>query len=182
MASRLLGNDLIFRENALPGLAALLTHPVCIEVIKAALQQVHSAENLVFYLHVQRYKRMHTVKLRKLLAACIHDHFIRADAPHQINLSTKMRDAITAAVNSKDGDMCTVDLFHDAEKEAMTLMNNNVFRSLPGNRLRLCSWILAVTPMNSLIESDSESHGDAHEEPTRTQDADLLVNASAVDT
>ena len=118
----------------------LLAHPVCVEVLKAALQEVHSVENLVFYLHVQRYKRMQSTRLRKLLASYIHDYFIRANAPQQINLSTKMRDAITAAISRKSDEACNAELFKEAEKEVMTLMNSNVLHTLPSCRVRPGYW------------------------------------------
>ena len=153
VTSPLLGNQAVPNDSAAQQLSVLLAHPVCLEVLKAALQEVHSVENLVFYLHVQRYKRMQSTRLRKLLASCIHDHFIRANAPQQINLSTKMRDAITAAISRKSDEACTAELFKEAEKEVMTLMNSNVLHTLPSCRVRLCAWILAATPLSALTES-----------------------------
>ena len=149
------------RADAAPQtMAAFLSHPVCVEVLKAALQQVHSVENLVFYLHVQRYKRLQSARLRRLLAACIHEQFVRADAPEQINLSTKMRDAVQAAVQGKGEDGCAAELFRDAEREVLTLMSDNVLRSLPAWHLRLCSWILAVVPTRALMGTDPATSPD----------------------
>ena len=132
---------------AQPTLAALLSHPVCVEVVKAQLQQQHSVENLVFFLHVRRYKQVGTARLRRALAVAIVDAFIRLNAPQQVNLGTQQREAITAAVQHK-GDDCPVDLFKDAEREVLQLMETNVLRAMAGTAaLRQCQWVLAAVAL-----------------------------------
>ena len=175
LASPLLGGELQVVGESLSALAlpVLLSHPVCVEAVKAALQEVHSVENLIFYLHVQRYRRMQSARLRRALACCIHQHFIRADAPQQINLSTRMRDAISEAVGHKGGEACGAELFREAEREVVTLMSNNVLRSLPECRLRLCAWILAVVPLAALTETGLLLEA-ADVRLTSSQQADLV--------
>ena len=56
-----------------PTLLALLAHPVCIELIKAELHCIRSVENLLFYLHVQRYRQVTRPATRKALARCIYE-------------------------------------------------------------------------------------------------------------
>ena len=137
---------------ASPSLLTLLSHPVCVEVLKAELQQVHSVENLIFYLHAVRYRHVQSAKLRKLLAVAIHDHFIRENAPQQININTRQRDAITATV-ARRGDDCPAELFREAEREVLLLMETNVMKALTGTAtMRLCSWVLASVPTSGLTE------------------------------
>ena len=137
---------------ASPSLLTLLSHPVCVEVLKAELQQVHSVENLVFYQHAVRYRLVQSAKLRKMLAAAIHEHFIRENAPQQINLSTRQRDAITATIARK-GDECPAELFKEAEREVLLLMETNVMKSMAGSStMRLCSWVLASVPTSGLTD------------------------------
>ena len=137
---------------ASPSLMTLLSHPVCVEVLKAELQQVHSVENLIFYLHAVRYRLLQSAKLRKLLATAIHSHFIREHAPQQININTRQRDAITATVTRK-GDDCPAELFREAEREVLMLMETNVMKAMAGTAtMRLCSWVLATVPTGGLTE------------------------------
>ena len=135
-----------------PSLSLLLSHPVCAEVLKAELQQLHSVENLVFYQHAVRYRHVQSARLRKTLAAAIHDTFVREHAPQQININTRQRDAITAAVTRKS-DECAADLFRDAEREVLQLMETNVMKGMQhSSAMRLCSWVLASVPTSGLVE------------------------------
>ena len=138
--------------SASPSLLTLLSHPVCVEVLKAELLQVHSVENLIFYLHAVRYRNVQSGKLRKMLAVAIHAHFIRENAPQQININTRQRDAISATVARK-GDDCPADTFKEAEREVLLLMETNVMKTIAGTHtMRLCSWVLASVPTSGLTE------------------------------
>ena len=140
---------------AAPSLLTLLSHPVCVEVVKARLMAIHSVENLSFYLLAVRYRLVQSPKLRRSLASAIYAHFIRENAAQQINISTRQRDAIAAVVSRKN-DECTVDLFKEAEREVLQLMETNVMKALSGSvTMRLCSWVLAAVPLGSLMPSSA---------------------------
>ena len=147
-------------ENAQPSTAAptlqmLLSHPICVEVLKAELQAIHSVENLIFYLHATRYRHVQSPKLRKLLATAIHEHFIREAAPQQININTRQRDAITVAVTRKGSDECSAELFKEAEREVLQLMETNVMKAMSGtSTVRLCAWVLATMPMGAVTSAE----------------------------
>ena len=146
--------DSVHPLAATPTLQQLLSHPICVEVLKAELLTIHSVENLIFYLHAVRYRHVQSAKLRKLLAVAIHDHFIRENAPQQININTRQRDAITATV-ARRGDDCPAELFREAEREVLLLMETNVMKALTGTAtMRLCSWVLSSMPMGAVISSE----------------------------
>ena len=58
-------------------LGEMLLRPVCVELLHDALYQIHSEENLVFYLHVTCYRRLANDRLRSMLANDIYGAFIR---------------------------------------------------------------------------------------------------------
>ena len=146
-----------------PSLATLLSHPVCLELVKGQLQQIHSVENLAFFVHVQRYKKLRRPGTLKSLARCIFDEFIRPGAPQEININTRQRESITHAVTKKGNDSCSVDLFREAEREVLQLMETNVMKVIQNSPvLRLCSWLLASLPNGALsgVGSAKDTMGD----------------------
>ena len=141
----------MFSRPTAPTLTALLSHPVCVELVKAQLHAIHSVENLQFYLHVQRYRQLTRSHTRRTLAIFIFDEFIRSGAAQEINIGTRQREAITAAVAKKGDEGASVDLFKEAEKEVLMLMETNVVKAFQGSDMqRLCSWVLATMPVRLL--------------------------------
>ena len=145
---------------------AILAHPVCVELLKAELQAIHSVENLVFYLHVQRYRLLSRSSTRHALAHCIHAQFIRTGAPQEINLGTKQREAITAAVTRRGDDGCGVDLFKESEREVLQLIDTNVLKRAAGGSeqrslQQLCQLVLSSMPLEALRarEADLDEEG-----------------------
>ena len=134
-------------EWPLPSLAEMLLHPVCVELLKDALSQIHSEENLIFYLHVSRYRRLSTGKLRTLLANEIYDAFIREGAPQQININTRQREKIAAVIRKSPSEFPAA-LFLEAEREVRLLMETNLMKAFKGSeRHRLCAWVMAAVPL-----------------------------------
>ena len=80
-------DDLEFTMSAAtsrkPTLVELLSHPVCVELLKDELERIHSVENLVFYLHVVRYRQLQNPRARKMVATLIFDTFIAENATQQ---------------------------------------------------------------------------------------------------
>ena len=135
------------KEWPLPSLAEMLLHPVCLELLKDALSQIHSEENLVFYLHVTRYRRLANGKLRTVLANEVYDAFIREGAPQQININTRQRERIAAVVRKPPSEFPAA-VFLEAEKEVRLLMETNLMKTFRGSeRHRLCAWIMAAVPL-----------------------------------
>ena len=148
-------------QLANPSLLSLLSHPVCVELIKSELQLIRSVENVVCYLHIQRYRRMMQPRLRKLLAAHIHSHFIRDGAAQQVNIATRQRDAIGAAVLHRSSDSCGLELFRDVERELLLLIETNVMKAIQGTPTqRLCSWVLASMPTSDLTDCLAGTEGE----------------------
>ena len=112
-----------------PTLLTLLSHPVCVELVKAELQQIHSLENLGFNLHAQRYRQVSRPGTRKMVACCIYGQFIKPGAPQEININTRQRDAITQGIWRNGDDGCRSDLFQEAEREVLMLIETNVMKS-----------------------------------------------------
>ena len=131
----------------LPSLTEMLLHPVCVELLKDALSHIHSEENIIFYLHVTRYRRLAIGKLRTVLANEIYDAFIREGAAQQININTRQRERIAAIVRKPPTEM-PADLFVDAEREVRLLMETNLMKTFKGSdRHRLCAWLMAAIPL-----------------------------------
>ena len=150
-------------QGAVPSLLSLLSHPVCVELLKAELQAIHSVENVVFYLHVQRFRQMTRPATRKAIAGCIYRQFIRQGAPQEINVNSRQREAIGAAVSKKADDDCHAELFREAEREVLLLMETNVLRVMHNTaRQRLCAWVLATMPLKAVTEPASDDSEDTH--------------------
>ena len=130
------------------GLATLLMHPACIAVIKGELQAIHSVENLIFYLHTQRYKQLQSAKLRKAIATAMYDTFIREGAQQQININARQRDGIGFCVTKRGDDSCSSSLFDDAQREVLQLMETNLLGSKAEKQ---CAWLMAQMPLTALV-------------------------------
>ena len=131
--------------KAKPTLIELLAHPVCVELLKDELERIHSVENLVFYLHAVRYRRLQTARTRRILATLIFDTFIAEGAPQQINISTRQRDAIQATLKRRGDDAATPLLFREAEREVALLMETNVMKTFTSTpAYRLCALIMSA--------------------------------------
>ena len=134
-------------EWPLPSLAEMLLHPVCVELLKDALSHIHSEENLVFYLHVTRYRRLGNGKLRTVLANEIYGVFICEGAPQQININTRQRERIAAVIRKQPSEF-PASLFVDAEREVRLLMETNLMKTFKGSdKHRLCAWLMAAVPL-----------------------------------
>ena len=130
------------------GLAALLVHPACVAVIKGELQAIHSVENLLFYLHAQRYRQLQSSKLRKLIATAMYDTFIREGAEQQININARQRDEIGFCVSKRGEDGCSASLFEEAQREVLLLMETNL---LGTKAERQCVWLMAQMPISAMM-------------------------------
>ena len=132
-----------------PTLLELLSHPVCVELVKDELERIHSVENLVFYLHVVRYRQLQNAKARRLVAQQLYDTFIVEGAPQQINISTRQRDSIQATLKRKGDDCCIPHLFREAEREVALLMETNMMKSfMSSSAYRVCSAVLKGLDMS----------------------------------
>ena len=132
------------------GLATLLMHPACIAVIKGELQAIHSVENLIFYLHTQRYKQLQSAKLRKAIATAMSRHRSYGEGAHQqININARQRDGIGFCVTKRGDDSCSSSLFDDAQREVLQLMETNLLGS--ESREQQCAWLMAQMPLTALM-------------------------------
>ena len=135
------------------GLATLLLHPTCIAVIKGELQAIHSVENLVFYLHAQRYRQLQSAKLRKTIATAMYETFIREGAQQQININARQRDGIGFCVTKRGDDSCSGSLFDEAQREVLQLMETNLLGS---SAEKQCAWLMAQLPLTGLTGLPAE--------------------------
>lgn len=140
-----------------PTLVELLAHPVCVELVKDELERIHSVENLVFYLHAVRYRHLQAAKTRRMLAQLIFDTFVADGSPEQINISTRQRDAIQAQLRRRGDDAATPQLFREAEREVLGLMETNVMKAFAGtSAYRLCALVLSSLD----VDKASGMHGE----------------------
>jgi hypothetical protein len=188
------GTNLNSRSSLVqPSLAQLLQHPVCVEVIKAELALIHSVENVMFYQHAVRYRKVVNDVLRAQLARHIHRTFIAEGSEQQINISTRHRDVIGATLSQKGGTHCPALLFAEAEREVLMLMETNVMKKLVHNTsYRLCQWLMTtidlplalatiVSHRHGQSDSNTADHRDNTKEMTTTatryKDSSLAVEA-----
>ena len=128
-----------------PTLVELLAHPVCVELVKDELERIHSVENLVFYLHAVRYRRLQSAKARRMLATLIFDTFIAEGSSQQINISTRQRDTIQAQLKKRGDDVATPQLLREAEREVALLMETNIMKAFTAtSSYRLCTLVIAA--------------------------------------
>ena len=150
-------------SNAL--LRAVLTHPAAAELLKDAAHAVHSCENVVFLLFMQRgyHAALDDVE-RQRWADLIVKEFIVNDAPQEINLFSSLASQINRAAADKHGGIApgqAVQQLHlgllAAEKEVIQLVNDNVwrqFRSTP--QYALCTHLLQC---NAQLLRGNEAEG-----------------------
>ena len=138
-----------------PSLLELLSHPVCVELLKDEMERLHSVELLLFHLYAVRYSRMQSAKLRRLLGRSIYDIFIAANSELQINISTRQRDAVTAAVKKAGDSGFTPTLFFEAEREVLRLMETNVMKAFTQTAAyRTCGWLISTMDMSRATGRD----------------------------
>ena len=126
----------------LPSLEAIIAHSVAVELFKQELRKTQSVESLVFCLHVRWYRALPSAAARKLLAVRMADTFIRQNAPQQINIDTRQRQVILAAISKKDDACSSPSLFSEAEAECMMLMRSNAWNAFTvTGAYRLCAWL-----------------------------------------
>ena len=130
------------------GLAAVLVHPACEAVIKGELQARHSVENLIFYLHAQRYRQLQSARLRKTVATAMYETFIMEGAEQQININARQRDGIGFCVTKRGDDSCASCLFDEAQLEVLRLMETNMLGS---KAERQCAWLMVNMPLDTLV-------------------------------
>jgi len=137
----------------IPPLCQLLQHPICIEVIKDELERTHSVENIIFYLHSVRYRKLlYSGKVRSVIANHLYYTFIAEGSEQQINISTRQRDKIASAIKKKKDEACTADLFQEAEREVEILMETNVMKKLAGTQKhRLCVWLFHAVDIGKVV-------------------------------
>ena len=141
-------------------LADLLVHPACVAVIKGELQAIHSVENLIFYLHAQRYRQLQSAKLRKTVATAMFDTFVREGADQEININATQRDSIAMYVTKRGDDSCGSGLFDEAQREVLRLMETNLLGS---KAERQCAWLMVNMPLEALVgvASSNDENGDS---------------------
>ena len=103
-------------EARLP-LSVLLAHPVCVALLKAELAATGSVHLLLFVLHCQRYRLLHSAKLRRAVASRVQACFLSQQAQPRVELSEACLSAIVAAVQQPDEQACTAELFDAAQSE-----------------------------------------------------------------
>ena len=145
-----------FSQWPAPSLLHLLQNPVCVEVLKDELEKIHSVEHLMFFLHVIRYRKLLlTSKARRTVAMHLFDTFISEGSEHQINISTRQRDSIAAAVRKGKEDACTPTLFQEAEREVSLLMETNLMQVFTGTeKHRLCVWLYHAIDMRVVVGAE----------------------------
>ena len=151
----------------IPPLRQLLQHPICVEVIKDELERVHSVENLIFYLHSVRYRKLlYSGKVRGVIANHLYQTFIAEGSEQQINISTRQRDKIASVIKKQKDEACTADLFQEAEREVEILMETNVMKTLSGTQKhRLCVWLFHAVDIEKVVGSEQsldDGHRDTH--------------------
>ena len=81
---------------------------------------------------------------------------MRQGAEQEINIATRQREAIAQGVGRKGEDGCGVELFKEAEREVLQLIETNVFKAMHGTAMqRLRSWVLTSMPMKQLTPLDT---------------------------
>ena len=138
------GNDIHYP------LSQLLAHPVCIELVKDELLRSHSVENLLFWIDVQRFKRLKSYKLKRMIGMAIYRYFILENSECQINVSNRLRDHITDELSlphSKQQQLnenTLSELFSETEAEVLKLMETNLRSSFTdkSENYKLCVTIL----------------------------------------
>lgn len=135
-------------------LSQLLSHPICVELLKHELQAIHSVEMISFWLFANRYHKCQSAKLRRMLAFTIYETFIAEGSAQQININTRQRDAIAAVVISKKShneELFTIDLFRDAKLEVCLLMETNLMKTFVHTaKYRLCAFIYHTINVNDI--------------------------------
>ena len=144
-----------------PTLSQLLHHPLCVEIVKDELERTHSGENAMFYLHAIRYRTLSHKQLRRRIARALVDTYIVEGAPQQINISTRQRDAILAAVAKKGDEAITASLFREAEREVSLLMDSNLKPFVGSSRHRLAVWCYHAIDISAALECVVSSDRDA---------------------
>jgi hypothetical protein len=141
-----------------PPLSQLLLHPICVEIIKDELERIHSVENVMFYLHAIRYRKLlYSGKARRIMANHLYQTFIAETSEQQINISTRQRDKIASVIKKKKDDVCTADLFIEAEREVEMLMETNVMKAFVGTQKhRLCVWLFHAVDMGKVVGWEQE--------------------------
>jgi hypothetical protein len=109
-----------------------LAHPFTIECLKDELQKQLSVENVMFLLHVRKWKQEepHSAQ-QKELASQLVAQFIREGSPFQVNIHATLRSNIEKAYARGSVDSA---LFALAEKETLSLIETNnmkAFRASP---------------------------------------------------
>ena len=131
-----------------PPLLKLLSHPICVALLKTEMSRSHTVELLMFHLHVHRYRRLRNAAVRRVVASAMYDIFVGDCASQKINLRADQRTAIEVALARPNDLACTAELFHDAHREVLQLIETNVIKSLEGTPgMWLRCWLLACTPM-----------------------------------
>ena len=157
------GQKLAIKGSAwpVPSLSQLLQHPVCVELLKDELERLRSVENLIFYLHALRYRKLlQQPKARKAIAHFMFDTFIAEGSEQQINLSTRHRDAIQADLRQGREDGCTAALFLEAEREVCVLMETNMMKGFSGTvKHRLCVWLYHAVDMGKALGGEGRGGG-----------------------
>jgi hypothetical protein len=159
-----------------PPLGQLLQHPICIEIIKDELQRIHSVENLMFFLHAVRYRKLLcSGKARRIIANHLYQTFIAETSEQQININTRQRDRIAAIIKKRKDDAYAADLFQEAEREVEMLMETNVMKTFAGTpKHRLCVWLFHAVDMGKVMGWEQDL--DERDPPKRSNVSSLLMS------
>ena len=113
-----------------PPLSHILSHPVCVELLKDHMQTAASVENVLFLIAADRWKQVHSHSLRHVLAMFIFDEFIAEGSVHQINIEATQRAQLSAALSkTRTGRKVPVELFDRAVKEVTMLIETNNWKT-----------------------------------------------------
>ena len=136
-------------SDTTPPLSVLLSHPVCVALLKVELSEMQSVHLLQFVLHCQRYRSLQTLKLRRAVAGRLYAAFLSSSAQQRIELSEPLLSAIVAALQHTDEQLCSVQLFDDAEVEVGGAMKRKLIPRLMehnNSTLRRCQTVLQMLP------------------------------------
>ena len=120
-------------------LRAVLSHPAAVELLKDVAHRLHSCENVLFLLFMQRYHTALDDSDKQRWAVIIVREFVAVDAPQQINLSSTLASLISRAGAGQPLYRALL----QAEKEVTQLINDNVWRHFKSSpQYALCTQLL----------------------------------------
>ena len=117
-----LGKNLTHVEKWLESLDNLLSDPDGVELFRKFLKTEFSAENLEFWLAVEKYKSLKTPIEIGLQKSAIFQRFIHENAPSQVNLEERLRREIIANLKLPD-----ISIFNQAQRKTYHILRYDCY-------------------------------------------------------